>query len=176
MTTIQFAIIGLISLLFLLALRDALHRGAAYGIYRFFAWECILLLIVIRAPAWFDEPFFLHQIVSWLLLFLSIVLAVMGFRLLLKLGKPEGGFENTTRLVQSGIFAWIRHPLYASLLCLSWGVFFKLPDILGFTISLVASVFLYATAREEEKENLARFGEAYQGYMRGTKMFVPRIF
>ena len=117
MTTIQLAIFGLITLLFLLALRDALHRGAAYGIYRFFAWECILLLIVIRAPAWFEDPFSIHQIVSWLLLFFSIVLAVLGFRLLLKFGEPVGGFENTTRLVQSGVFAWIRHPLYASLLC-----------------------------------------------------------
>jgi len=176
MTIIQLAFFGLITLLFLLALRDALHRGAAYGIYRFFAWECILLLIVIRAPGWFDEPFSRHQIISWLLLILSIVLAVLGFRLLLKFGKPEGGFENTTRLVQTGVFAWIRHPLYASLLYLTWGVFFRHPDIVGLMIGLVASAFLYATAREEEKENLARFGEAYEGYMRGTKMFVPRVF
>ena len=36
-------------------------------------------------------------------------------------------FEKTTELVTSGIFKYIRHPLYSSLIFLTWGIYFKHP-------------------------------------------------
>jgi protein-S-isoprenylcysteine O-methyltransferase Ste14 len=36
-------------------------------------------------------------------------------------------------------------------------------------------LFLVATARVEEAENLRFFGEEYQEYMKRTKMFVPYL-
>lgn len=38
------------------------------------------------------------------------------------------------------------------------------------------SVFLYLTARAEERENLTKFGERYVEYMGRTKMFLPLFF
>ncbi len=37
-------------------------------------------------------------------------------------------FEKTTELVTTGIFKYIRHPLYSSLIFLTWGIYFKHPD------------------------------------------------
>jgi protein-S-isoprenylcysteine O-methyltransferase Ste14 len=65
--------------------------------------------------------------------------------------------------------------MYCSLLLLSWGTFFKLPSWWGFFISILTSVFLYATARIEEKENIITFGLAYREYMDHTKMFIPYL-
>ena len=39
-----------------------------------------------------------------------------------------------------------------------------------------ASLFLVLTAKVEEKENVRYFGEAYQAYQKGTKMFIPYVF
>jgi protein-S-isoprenylcysteine O-methyltransferase Ste14 len=75
--------------------------------------------------------------------------------------------------VTEGIYSAIRHPLYSSLLFLDWGIFFKSPSLRGGLIALVASVFLRATAKVEERENLRTFGEAYREYKARTKMFVP---
>jgi protein-S-isoprenylcysteine O-methyltransferase Ste14 len=125
---------------------------------------------------WFSDPFSALQILSWALLLSSLVLAVHGFYLLRKVGRPKGGIEDTTTLVLLGAYRYIRHPLYASLLLLAWGVFFKAPSLLGAILVLVTSTFLIATARVEEAENLHKFGGDYAEYMKTTRMFIPFLF
>lgn len=155
---------------------SSLRNWRSHGFYRFFAFEAILGLVLLNVRRWFTDPFAVHQIASWLLLSLSLLLAVHGFYLLAVAGKPKGHIEDTTALVKVGAYRYIRHPLYSSLLLLAWGVFLKDPSLLGGVVALVASVALVATARVEEAENLQRFGEDYAAYMKTTKMFVPFLF
>lgn len=90
-------------------------------------------------------------------------------------GGPEYRFERTSQLVTSGIYRYIRHPLYASLFYGTWGAMLKEVNWLTGAVAGVTSVFLYMTARVEERENLEHFGESYQDYRRRTKMFIPYI-
>jgi protein-S-isoprenylcysteine O-methyltransferase Ste14 len=85
-------------------------------------------------------------------------------------------FEKTTNLVTSGIYHYIRHPLYASLLFLAWGAFLK--DITWYSICLVvvATMSVVATAKKDEIECVRYFGSAYEEYMTQTKMFIPFLF
>lgn len=76
----------------------------------------------------------------------------------------------------SGIFHYIRHPMYSSLLILAWGVAMKNPGPLALLIAALASVLLYLTAVTEEKEDIAFFGDPYREYMSETKRFIPWIF
>jgi protein-S-isoprenylcysteine O-methyltransferase Ste14 len=154
----------------------SLRNWRSHGFYRFFAFEVILGLILLNVGHWFTDPFAVHQIASWLLLSLSLFLAVHGFYLLAVAGKPKGHIEQTTTLVKVGAYKYIRHPLYSSLLLLAWGVFLKDSSLLGGVVALVASAGLVATARVEEAENLQRFGEDYAAYMKTTKMFLPFLF
>jgi protein-S-isoprenylcysteine O-methyltransferase Ste14 len=85
-------------------------------------------------------------------------------------------FERTTELVTVGVFRYIRHPLYSSLLFLAWGVFFKHPSWVGLFLAGIATFFLTMTARIEEAENMAFFGTAYESYMKQTRMFIPFLF
>ena len=48
--------------------------------------------------------------------------------------------------------------------------------ICAILLLLALSVFVFAAARIEEKENLQRFGTAYRRYMQATKMFIPFLF
>jgi protein-S-isoprenylcysteine O-methyltransferase Ste14 len=154
----------------------SLRDRRTHGFYRFFALESILILILLNVPHWFRDPFSTRQIASWALLMLSLVLAVHGFHLLQVVGKPEGHIENTSTLVTTGAYRFIRHPLYSSLLLLSWGAFLKDPSAVGFVLAAIALGSLVATARVEERENLARFGPAYAAYIERTKMFIPFLF
>jgi protein-S-isoprenylcysteine O-methyltransferase Ste14 len=147
-----------------------------HGFYRLFAFISILILIFLNSDSWFANPFSIQQLFSWLLLLTSIFLVIHGLTLLKQIGQPNGNFENTTHLVISGAYHFIRHPLYASLLALTWGAGLKAITIPSLCLSLVATVFLYATARVEEQENLMRFGAEYQEYMRKTKLFIPFIW
>jgi protein-S-isoprenylcysteine O-methyltransferase Ste14 len=164
--------------------RASLRHPRAHGFYRFFAWEAIAGLFLLNVQDWFCEPFSVHQLLSWLLLVLSGVLVVHGVSLLRHLGKPSAqrveagliGLEKTTALVEVGAFRYIRHPLYCSLLLLAWGIFFKAPSLLGSDLAIVATVFLWLTARVEERENFRYFGSVYQDYKRRTWMFIPFLF
>jgi protein-S-isoprenylcysteine O-methyltransferase Ste14 len=125
---------------------------------------------------WFVHPFAWYQIISWILLLTSLVPLTSGIYLLRHAGKPTDTLEATTQLVQTGIYRLIRHPLYASLFTLAWGIFFKSPSLLDGCLAAVASTFLYATARADEAECLVKFGDEYAGYMKRTKLFIPFIF
>ena len=164
--------------------RSSLFKPRSHGFYRFWAWEVMLLLFLLNRPYWFHDPFSSPQIVGWLVLTLSAVLALYGFYLLRHRGQHESGrddapmisFEKTANLVTTGIYRYIRHPLYASLLYLTWGIFCKQVTGLTLLLALTASVFLYLTVRREEAENIAYFGQPYLDYMQHSKRFVPFLF
>jgi protein-S-isoprenylcysteine O-methyltransferase Ste14 len=164
--------------------RASLWAPGSHGFYRFFAWECILALILLNVAVWFRNPFTWYQLVSWVLLAICIVPLCIGVRTLIAGGKPVAqresephllAFEKTSTLVKSGIFQYIRHPLYSSLLLLTWGTFFKAPSWLGGLFAMASTLFLYATAKADEAECLRFFGQEYRDYMGHTKRFVPYV-
>ena len=165
--------------------RASLRSPRSHGFYRFFAWEAILALIVLNVEHWFRDPFSLHQIVSWIFLIASAFLVVHAVHLLRFIGKPTEqrrdseatiGFEKTTELVAVGAYKYIRHPMYSSLLFLAWGVLFKDLSWLSGIFALAATLFLVATAKAEEAEDIRFFGAAYQTYIKRTKRFIPFVF
>jgi protein-S-isoprenylcysteine O-methyltransferase Ste14 len=156
--------------------RNYFLKPSSHGFFRFFAFESILVLVLINIHAWFRDPFSVQQIFSWLCLFASLFLAIHGFYLLRTIGKPRGKIEDTSFLVTRGAYRYIRHPLYSSLLWLAFGAFLKQPSISGIALLVATLAFLLATAWVEETENLQRFGQDYILYMENTKMFIPFIF
>ena len=155
--------------------RFSVKAGRYHGVYRFFSFECILILLLLTWRVWFDEPLSWHQIISWMMLISSIVPAVHGYRLLRAVGKPDGQFEATSQLVVEGMYRYIRHPLYASLILLGLGIFFKQLTWLGAILTLVNGLAIVGTAKREEKEMISKFGSVYLRYMQNTKMFIPYV-
>jgi hypothetical protein len=184
---VKFVVFVVTSILIAHVSREPLRNPRSHGFYRFFAWEAILALLVLNIDDWLLDPFAPHQIISWILLILSLYPVTDGMIRLKRAGYPDPeqrgdtgeallDMEKTTQLITEGSYRFIRHPLYSSLLLLAWGVFFKTPTWRDFALALAASAFLYITAKIEEGENLSYFGQAYEEYMRGTKMFLPFIF
>lgn len=164
--------------------RASLRAPRSHGFYRFFAWEAIAALLILNIDVWFRHPAAWNQLISWVLLCIALVPLAFGVRSLVILGKPVEqragepqllAFEKTTTLVTGGIYRYIRHPLYSSLLFLAWGAFFKAPFGPGVLLALAATVFLIATARADEAECIRFFGPPYQAYMKKTRMFVPYV-
>lgn len=173
------------SLLLLALSWRSIRRPGSHGVPRFLAWVAILALLILNGDVWFEERYSTHQMLSWCLLTASIGTVVTGLFHLKSRGRPVAGsrrdgslysFEQTTQLVDSGIYAWIRHPMYLSLMLLAWGAAAK--ELTGITLALAAfvSLCLYITARQDEKECLIHFGAAYADYMQRSKRFLPFIW
>lgn len=154
----------------------SIKHGRYHGIARFFAFESVFIMVLFNYEIWFRDPFSLLQIISWLLLILSLWFAIAGFILLRNMGKPQGGnFENTSVIVKTGLYKYIRHPLYLSILLGGTGVMLKNTETIQLILGVVNLIAIWFTARIEEKEMIAKFGVAYTGYMKETKMFIPYI-
>jgi protein-S-isoprenylcysteine O-methyltransferase Ste14 len=155
----------------------------SHGFPRFFSWECIIALFVANYKFWFVDPLSAKQVISWLLLVVSAYMVVAGVVLLRRASKPGVvrvdeklfKFEKTTELVTSGIFKYIRHPLYSSLIFLTWGIYFKHPTVIMAFVALLSSLLLWFTAVGDEKECISFFGDRYSEYMKGTKRFIPFV-
>jgi len=177
MNTTQLIILcaGTVLLVFLswhISLKDKRYHGIA----RFFAFECILILCLLNYPHWFRDPLSTKQLFSWFFLCLSIYPAVAGVVLLRSEGKPEDNLEKTVCLVTTGIYHYIRHPMYLSLLLLGLGIMLKRPGFWQLLLAGINIIALVITARMEEKEMQMRFGDDYSRYMKDTKMFIPFVF
>ncbi len=176
LTIIQIALFVVFTIVFFIFSRSYLKDPTKHGFYRFFGWELTLFLVVLNLRMWFDDPTSPRQISSWILLLLSLLVAMIGFLQLSSIGKPKGFFENTTKLVESGLYRFIRHPLYSSLILGTWGAALKNPDVLSLVIALAATLCYYLTAKVEEEEMLVKFGDEYRAYMKRTRRFLPFIF
>ena len=153
----------------------------SHGFYRYFAFVALAALLVLNAPHWFVDRWSGLQLFSWLLLGLSVILVVCGAHELHKLdSRPQAltaasnfDFENTAELTDEGIYNYIRHPMYTSLILLGAGITLKAPGWIPFLLLTFTTVMMWKTATVEEAENLQYFGKPYTDYSARTKQFVP---
>jgi len=164
--------------------RRSLRNPGSHGFYRFFVFEGILLLVLLNQPHWFVEPFSFFQYISWCFLAFSICLIIQSLWMLKQCGghaerldmPGNHAFENTVTVVEEGVYSYIRHPMYSSLLFLAWGAYLKNFSFLASVFVLFVTFFLFIAAKVEEGENIRFFGKSYKKYMERSKMFVPLIF
>lgn len=181
---IQISIFIIMSIFIILVSFRSLHNPKSHGFYRFFAFETVMILVIINIPYWFINPFSLQHIISWFLLILSLIVVIQGFYLLRKKGGSKKRevdsenfeFENTVNIVETGIYKYIRHPLYCSLILVAWGALLKDITYYGIILALIVTLFAIAASKTEEKENILFFGSAYKDYMKKTKMFFPYLY
>lgn len=170
-------LILLLVTVFLLVTTIVAHREKqTWAWARFFAFELCIALILLNAPQWFHNPFSPVQLLSWVFLAASIFLVLQGFILLKQRGQPDGHFERTTTLVTTGVYQYIRHPMYASLFYLTLGAWLKDVNLISVLVAVASCVAAAATANIEERDCLRKFGNEYREYMEKTKRFVPFVF
>ena len=153
----------------------AWRAGWKHAWPRSLAFLAILALLLLNLEAWVLQPFEARQVLSWLLLMTSVGLALPAFVVLRRHGRPQGSIDFTISLVTAGVYRFLRHPLYASLIFLAWGTLLKRVVPSTIILASAATLLLFATAKLEEGFNFAKFGPPYADYVRRTKMFVPLL-
>ena len=134
----------------------------------------LLAALAVAAPVWRGEwPPAVSLFPALVLFAYGAWTGVAGVR---DLGRnltplPEPKMDGT--LVTTGIYARIRHPLYASLMALGLGWALAWASLPGLAIAAALCLFLAAKARHEEVR-LCRIFAAYFDYQAQVPRFVPK--
>ena len=79
------------------------------------------------------------------------------------------------RLVTSGPYSLVRHPMYAALVSMTAGIALYNAGATNAVAFGLVAVVVAIKARREERHLLARFAE-YEGYAARTRRFVPLLY
>ncbi len=82
--------------------------------------------------------------------------------------------KENAKLITTGIYAYIRHPMYLSVLLMMLGVFIGSPSIVEALFLLLLTIVLVLKAKREESIWLKETKE-YVEYKKRTKLFIPFI-
>jgi len=111
-------------------------------------------------------------------LVLIVAATLCSFAGLLALGRNLTPFPKpsaNTMLVQHGIYALIRHPLYTSVFCAAVGSSLIFQSWSALAASLGLGFFFDAKARHEERWLRQQFAD-YTSYERRVRRFIPWIY
>jgi len=93
--------------------------------------------------------------------------------------KWEIFWEKTYKgqLVKEGIFQYIRHPHYASLLIVGFGLAFFFFSLFALLIAIIAIPIMIWSIIDEEKLLIKQYGQEYKDYMKKVPWrIIPKLF
>ena len=111
--------------------------------------------------------------IGWAVFAFSIILGWLSRLAFEEKGKsPEGkSFIHTTVVVESGIYAVVRHPMYLSGVLLFVSLVLISQHWLSLIFSIPVIVYFYIGTCSEERSSIKKFGDTYIAYMQR----VPRM-
>jgi len=119
----------------------------------------------------FYLPLFIVGWVFWVVGMVLVMAPIVMFPR--RGGVPKGkSFVHTSRLVDTGIYAVVRHPQYlGGILSIFITTLLFHPHWLFVILGIPGAAILYWSTKEEEKRLIERFGDDYRTYMQR----VPRM-
>jgi protein-S-isoprenylcysteine O-methyltransferase Ste14 len=82
-----------------------------------------------------------------------------------------GTSERSSKLTNSGLYRYVRHPLYSAGLAFIWLLPLMTVNVLAINIAL--TVYIIIGANFEERKLQREFGQEYINYAATTPMFIP---
>jgi protein-S-isoprenylcysteine O-methyltransferase Ste14 len=123
-----------------------------------------------HAPLFFN-PDMVTKTLSWLVIFAGSALASWGHMVL---GWRTHFPSMQDTLVRHGIYAHVRHPIYAGMFLMFFGLILLNPTLPVAVASTVAMAFFIIMARLEEIDLMQRMPD-YHEYKRKVPGFIPRV-
>jgi len=106
---------------------------------------------------------------------LGVVITAAGISLWLVSSAHLKQAQKAGKIATSGPFQYIRHPIYASVYLISFGLGLIFFAWIWFVVMAVFFPLWWLESKEEEKEMLGKYGENYGAYQKRTKMFIPGV-
>jgi protein-S-isoprenylcysteine O-methyltransferase Ste14 len=111
-----------------------------------------------------------------LLCCIGISVRLLALRTLGKYFSAYVTLQPDHRLIQHGVYAVVRHPLYLSLLLAPTGIALVFASWLALPILLLAAAFVFDRIRKEERLLANHFTAEFAVYRRQTWRLIPLVF
>ncbi len=150
-------------------------RGEGWVVLQFVLLPAVVLAGLVSGGAWIGT---FASITSLLGLSLMIGGAVLAGRGLLDLGRnltPVPHPRDDAVLVETGIYALVRHPIYAGLIATALGWALVAASPLALLLSALLAVLFDLKSRREEIWLRERYA-GYETYSAQTKRFFPYLY
>jgi protein-S-isoprenylcysteine O-methyltransferase Ste14 len=137
-------------------------------------------LVYLLNPLWMAwSKIGLPEWVRWLGVGIGIVCIGLVYWLFTSIGSgitPTSATRKEHKLVTSGAYRWVRHPLYtvASSMFISFGMMADNWFIAA--LGVLAFIGMAIRTPKEEANLVAKFGDEYLEYMKRTGRFLPKLF
>jgi len=110
------------------------------------------------------------------LLLPSFVSLGFGLYLVAKSHKAVFGEANVQpKLLDSGVYSWVRHPMYLGILMCCLAFFFASPSLLSIGILLAFFIIYNKMTTYEEKSLTQILGEEYIAYQKRVPKWFPKL-
>ena len=116
-------------------------------------------------------------LISFPILILPAIL-FLAFSLYLVAKSHEAVFgrkKEPPRFLDSGVYAWVRHPMYLGILLFCLGFFFFSPSLVSLGVWIVFFVIYEKMTEYEEKDLVKILGKEYISYQKRVPKWFPGI-
>lgn len=111
-----------------------------------------------------------------LLLVGTALFLILSFYLISKSHKAVLEQTNSPRvLVDSGVYGWVRHPMYLGTLFFCLAFIFVSVSLISIPILVIFVIFYDRAASYEEKSLIEILGEQYILYQKRVSKWIPRV-
>ena len=151
---------------------QTLDRRARWGIFL----QAIAYFIVWQPTFWTASRASWRIPVAVVFLIVGPVLSWTSARTLGRQWRFDAGLNADHKLIRSGAYRFIRHPIYASMMCMLLGT----GTLLARLVFLPAAVILFVIGAEiririEDSLLASRFGDEFREYQRKVPAYLPLI-
>lgn len=151
-------------------------RAVWYPVVALWVAQPFVAALQRHAPAAIT-PAYSSTVVGWIAAAIAVAALVATLVCWKRMGKSwRMGIDpgETTQLVFTGPWAYVRHPIYALSSLLMTATLVAVPTPLMLATAILHLLFLQWEARREEEYLVARHGEAYINYQRHVGQFLPK--
>lgn len=150
------------------------------------------IVLLVMAPLLFGTLFFLPfadrrsigvmmlgQVVRWLGLFLhglGLILTSWARNVLGRMYSGQVTIQKSHQLIKTGLYGYIRHPLYLGLLSSVLGLSFLFRSWIGLVTLIPIAAGLLFRIKDEEEILHKEFGREWETYCQQSWCFIPYLY
>lgn len=128
---------------------------------------------------WLPIPSFksnLSQNLSILLTALGLIVTIMARRKLGKNWSKSVTLKRDHTLITTGVYAYIRHPIYTGFLLMGLGTVMYLQTLTSLILLVIVFFYFKFKMRQEEELLMREFKKDYAQYRLHTRLLIPYLY
>jgi protein-S-isoprenylcysteine O-methyltransferase Ste14 len=135
----------------------------------------VISIVSILIVAQYILAFFVYKLpgikvlqwIGWGIWVSSIIFGIAPIIILARKGGVAKGksYVNTTRLVDTSLYAIVRHPQYLAGILFNLSMMLLAQQWLVILLGLISAVLVYLDIQAADREGIEKFGDLYRDYM-----------